>query len=64
MSGAFPFPRFSNNTLVYKLVLGVDLFEGTGVKDYLKTMSARPAVQKVAADRKTSTEQMMAANKK
>ena len=51
-------------SMAAKLVLGVDLFEGTSVKDYLKTMSARPAVQKVAADRKTSTEQMMAASKK
>lgn len=51
-------------SMAAKSVLGLDLFEGTGVKDYLKAMSSRPAVQKVAADRKTSTEQMLASNKK
>lgn len=47
-----------------KSVLGIDLFEGTGIKDYLKAMSSRPAVVKVNADRKASTEQMLARNKK
>ena len=43
-----------------KIVYGEDLLANLPVKDYLKRMGERPTVQKVNADRKTNTEQMMA----
>lgn len=43
-----------------KIIYGEDVLANLPVRDYLKAMSARPNVQKVNADRKTSTEQMMA----
>ena len=43
-----------------KIIYGEDLLAGLPVKDYLKRLGERPTVQKVNADRKTSTEQMMA----
>ena len=43
-----------------KIVYGEDLFAALPLKDYLKTIGARPAVQQVNADRKTNTEAMMA----
>ncbi len=47
-----------------KIIYGEDLLASLPVRDYLKAMSARPQVQKVNADRKTSTEQMLAARAK
>ena len=43
-----------------KIIYGEDLLAGLPVKDYLKRLGERPTVQKVNADRKTNTEQMMA----
>ena len=43
-----------------KIVYGQDMLAGLPVKDYLKRIGERPAVQKVNADRKTNTEQMLA----
>ena len=43
-----------------KIVYGEDLFAALPLKDYLKTIGARPAVLQVNADRKTNTEAMMA----
>jgi glutathione S-transferase len=45
---------------VTRLIYGQDLLAGLPVKDYLKRMSERAAVQKVNADRKTNTEAMLA----
>lgn len=42
-----------------KIIYGEDMLAGLPVRDYLKTMSARPHVQTVNADRKTSTELML-----
>ena len=43
-----------------KIIYGEDLLAGLPVKDYLKRLGERPTVQKVNADRKINTEQMMA----
>lgn len=43
-----------------KIVYGEDVLAGLPLKDYLKQMGERPAVQKVQADRKANTELMMA----
>ena len=43
-----------------KIVYGQDMLAGLPVKDYLKRIGERPAVQQVNADRKTNTEAMMA----
>ena len=43
-----------------KIVYGEDVLAGLPLKDYLKQMGERPAVQKVQADRKSNTELMMA----
>lgn len=43
-----------------KIIYGEDLLGSLPVREYLKAMSARPHVQQVNADRKTSTEQMLA----
>ena len=43
-----------------KIIYGDDVLAGLPVRDYLKAMAARPHVQTVNADRKTSTEQMLA----
>ena len=43
-----------------KIVYGQDMLAGLPVKDYLKRIGERPAVQQVNADRKTNTEQMLA----
>mgnify|MGYP001765077249 CR=1 FL=1 len=42
-----------------KIIYGRDLLAELPVRDYLKRMGERPAVQKVNADRKTNTELMM-----
>lgn len=42
-----------------KLIYGEDVLAGLPVRDYLKAMGARPHVQTVNADRKTSTELML-----
>lgn len=43
-----------------KIIYGEDLLAELPVREYLKMMSARPTLQKVNADRKSSTEQMLA----
>jgi len=43
-----------------KIIYGEDLLAGLPVKDYLKRVGERPAVQQVNADRKTNTELMLA----
>ncbi|MEZ5605539.1 MAG: glutathione S-transferase [Burkholderiaceae bacterium] len=43
-----------------KIIYGEDLLTDLPVKDYLKRLAERPSIQKVSADRKTSTEAMMA----
>lgn len=43
-----------------KIIYGEDLLADLPVRDYLKRMGERPAVQKVNADRKVSTEALMA----
>ena len=43
-----------------KIIYGEDLLAALPVRDYLKRLGERPTVQKVNADRKTNTEQMMA----
>lgn len=43
-----------------KIIYGEDVLAALPVRDYLKTMGARPHVQQVNTDRKTSTEVMMA----
>ena len=43
-----------------KIVYGEDVLAALPIKDYLKQMAERPAVQKVQADRKANTEEMMA----
>ncbi len=43
-----------------KIIYGEDLLAELPVRDYVKMMSARPTLQKVNADRKSSTEQMLA----
>lgn len=43
-----------------KLIYGEDVLASLPVRDYLKMMGARPHVQQVNADRKLSTEVMMA----
>ncbi|MET4578740.1 glutathione S-transferase family protein [Ottowia thiooxydans] len=47
-----------------KIIYGQDMLAGLPVKDYLKRLGERPAVQKVNADRKSNTEVMMARMKK
>lgn len=47
-----------------KIIYGNDMLADLPVKDYLKRMAERPTVQKVNADRKANTEQMMARNSK
>ena len=42
-----------------KIIYGEDVLAGLPVRDYLKAMGARPHVQKMNADRKTSTELML-----
>lgn len=46
-------------TSASKIIYGEDVLAGLPVRDYLKVMGARPHVQTVNADRKTSTEQML-----
>ena len=43
-----------------KIIYGEDLLAALPVKDYLKRVGERPAVQKVNADRKAGTEVMLA----
>jgi len=43
-----------------KIIYGEDVLAALPVRDYLKMMGARPHMQTVSADRKSSTEQMMA----
>ena len=43
-----------------KIVYGQDMLAGLPVKDYLKRIGERPAVQQVNAERKNNTEQMLA----
>jgi len=43
-----------------KIVYGKDVLADLPVRDYLKRMGERPALQKVNADRKTNTEVLMA----
>ena len=43
-----------------KIVYGEDVLAALPIKDYLKQMGERPAVQKVQADRKANTEAMRA----
>ena len=43
-----------------RIIYGEDLLAALPVRDYLKRLGERPTVQKVNADRKTNTEQMMA----
>lgn len=43
-----------------KIIYGEDVLAGLPVRDYVKMMGERPTLQKVNADRKSSTEQMMA----
>jgi glutathione S-transferase len=43
-----------------KVIYGEDVLASLPVRDYLKKMGERPTFQKVNADRKSSTEQMMA----
>jgi len=43
-----------------KAIYGQDLLADLPVKDYLKRIGERPAVQQVNADRKTNTALMMA----
>ncbi|MBH1964246.1 MAG: glutathione S-transferase [Comamonadaceae bacterium] len=47
-----------------KIIYGQDMLASLPVKDYLKRLGERPAVQKVNADRKSNTEVMMARMKK
>jgi len=47
-------------TSASKIIYGEDVLAGLPVRDYLKLMGARPHVQTVNADRKASTEQMLA----
>jgi glutathione S-transferase len=42
-----------------KIIYGRDFLAELPVRDYLKRMGERPTVQRVSADRKTNTEQMM-----
>lgn len=46
-----------------KLIYGRDFLADLPVRDYLKRMGERPAVQQVNADRKTNTELMLARNR-
>jgi glutathione S-transferase len=43
-----------------KIIYGQDVLADLPVRDYLKRLGERPAVQKVNADRKTNTELMLA----
>lgn len=43
-----------------KIIYGEDVLAALPVRDYLKVMGERPAMKTVNADRKSSTEQMMA----
>ena len=43
-----------------KIIYGKDVLADLPVRDYLKRIGERPAVQKVNADRKTNTEQLLA----
>lgn len=43
-----------------KLIYGDDVLASLPVRDYVKRVSERPTMQKVNADRKSSTEQMLA----
>ena len=47
-----------------KLIYGRDFLADLPVRDYLKRLGERPAVQKVNADRKANTEQMLQRMKK
>jgi glutathione S-transferase len=47
-----------------KLIYGHDCLAGLPVRDYLKRINERPAVQKVNADRKSNTELMLQRMKK
>lgn len=44
-----------------KIIYGEDVLAALPVRDYLKMLGERPTLQKVNADRKSSTEQMLAA---
>ena len=46
-----------------RIIYGEDLLASLPVRDYLKRVGERATVQKVNADRKTSTEAMMAWSK-
>jgi glutathione S-transferase len=46
-----------------KIIYGRDYMADLPVRDYLKRMGERPAVQKINADRKANTELMMSRNK-
>ena len=43
-----------------KIIYGEDVLAALPVRDYVKKMGERPSMQTVNADRKSSTEQMMA----
>ena len=43
-----------------KIIYGNDVLADLPVRDYLKRLGERPALQKVNADRKTGTELMLA----
>ncbi|UJW79640.1 glutathione S-transferase family protein [Hydrogenophaga sp. SL48] len=47
-----------------KLIYGHDCMASLPVRDYLKRIGERPTVQRINADRKTNTEQMLARMKK
>lgn len=47
-----------------KIIYGRDFLADLPVRDYLKRMGERPTVQKLNADRKTSTEQMLSRAKR
>ncbi|MBX3610728.1 MAG: glutathione S-transferase [Hydrogenophaga sp.] len=60
-AGAVHLPLVSSAT---KIIYGRDYLADLPVRDYLKRMGERPAVQKVNADRKTNTELMLSRAKK
>ena len=47
-----------------KMIYGEDVLAALPVRDYVKMMGERPSIQAVNADRKSSTEQMMALRNK
>ena len=57
MRGGGHLPLVSSAT---KLIYGRDFLADLPVRDYLKRMGERPALQQVNADRKANTELMMA----